>query len=128
MGGRKSPAYKKIGQLFNAESGRIFTKYCEPMVGGGAALFYFLTKYSFDSVYINDKNKELINAYAIIRDSAEDLILLLKDLQAKFWKSSTQERTEFYYNIRDKFNSTELTHKTKLEKAAFFYFFEQNLF
>ncbi len=126
--GGKAQLTKKLDKLFNAENGKLFTKYCEPMVGGGAALFYFLTKYSFDSVYINDKNKELINAYAIIRDSAEDLILLLKDLQAKFWKSSTQERTEFYYNIRDKFNSSELTHKTKLEKAAFFIFLNKTCF
>lgn len=126
--GGKAQLTKKLDKLFNVENGKLFTKYCEPMVGGGAALFYFLTEYNFDSVYINDKNEELINAYIIIRDSAEDLILLLKDLQAKFWKLSTQERTEFYYNIRDKFNSTELTHKTKLDKAAFFIFLNKTCF
>ena len=46
--------------------GTTITKYAEPFVGGGALLFALLSEYSFEEVYINDNNKELINTYSVI--------------------------------------------------------------
>ncbi len=39
--GGKAQLTKKLDKLFYAESGRIFTKYCEPMVGGAPFFFTF---------------------------------------------------------------------------------------
>lgn len=39
--GGKAKLTKKLDKLFNAENGKLFTKYCEPMVGVGALFFTF---------------------------------------------------------------------------------------
>ena len=48
--------------------------YFEPLVGGGAILFELLPK----KAIINDYNKELINAYKVIKYSPDQLITLLQ--------------------------------------------------
>ena len=64
--------------------GATITKYAEPFVGGGALLFALLSEYSFEEVYINDNNKELINTYSVIKDCCGELIQMLSDMQSKY--------------------------------------------
>lgn len=52
------------------------SRYCEPFVGGGAV--YFAIGHLFKECVINDGNRELINAYTVIRDKVEELIPLLR--------------------------------------------------
>ena len=61
--------------------GTTITKYAEPFVGGGALLFALLNEYSFDEVYINDNNKELINVFSMIKNNCATLIEKLKIMQ-----------------------------------------------
>ncbi len=64
-------------------------RYYEPFVGAGAFLF----KLQPENAVINDKNKELINCYKIVRDSVDELIEKLRYHQLK-------NSQEYYYQIR----------------------------
>lgn len=66
---------------------KTFNRYIEPFVGGGALLFQLLPK----RVIINDINKELINAYIVIKENVEYLIEHLK---------THKNDPEYYYKIR----------------------------
>ena len=79
-------------------------KYCEPFVGGGAVLLDVLANYHPQEVLINDINPELTNTYTQIKNNVESVILLLSEMQEKFWAMSESERKEYYYSKRERFN------------------------
>ncbi len=108
--------------------GKTITKYAEPFVGGGALLFALLSEYSFEEVYISDNNKELINVFSIIRANCDDLILQLKEHQAKYEKLGEEEQQEYYYKQRDLFNELSLNKENAIEKAALFIFLNKTCF
>ena len=103
-------------------------KYAEPMVGGGALLFALLAEYNFDEVYIGDNNSELINAYTAIKNNVTELVAELKNLQNIFLSMDGNGKKTYYYSIRNKFNSTELSGDTSVEKAAYFIFLNKTCF
>ena len=76
--------------------------YFEPMVGSGAVFFFIQKRYKPNYTMISEINKDLINLYKQVRDNVEFLIPLLKDFKIKH----TQNPKEFYYKMRDKFNTT----------------------
>lgn len=84
--------------------------YFEPFVGGGAMLFYMLQKYSnIKKVVINDINKKLTDAYTIIKDDVDGLVLMLSNLQNDYTSLKTEEaRKEFYLLQRERFNNSNL--------------------
>lgn len=109
--------------------GNKITKYAEPFVGGGALLFALLSEYSFEEVYICDNNTELINTYSVIKDHCEDLIQTLLDMQSNYNDCvSFDERQEYYYEQRNKYNSLCLNDDTRIEKAALFIFINRTCF
>lgn len=109
--------------------GTKITKYAEPFVGGGALLFALLYEYSFEEVYICDNNKELINTYAVIKDNCEELIEMLADMQNKYNSCiGNDEKQEFYYEQRDRYNFLSLNCDTRIEKAALFIFINRTCF
>lgn len=108
--------------------GTTITKYAEPFVGGGALLFALLNKYSFDEVYINDNNKELINVYSTIKDNCAVLLDKLQGLQEEYKKLDMDEQQAFYYVQRDKFNELELSVETSITKATLFIFLNKTCF
>lgn len=108
--------------------GKKITKYAEPFVGGGALLFALLNDYSFKEVYINDNNKELINTYRVIKDNCESLINELNKLQKQYEKLDANERQNYYYVKRDKFNELKLSTETSIEKASLFIFLNKTCF
>lgn len=81
------------------------TKYCEPFVGGGAALFDILEKFDPKEARIFDRNEALINTYSSIRDDANAVISLLKDYESVFLSGDGDARREMYYAVRDEFNA-----------------------
>lgn len=86
------------------KEGKIKT-YIEPFIGGGAVFFYMLSKYNFDNLIISDINKELILTYRVIKDKPKELINILEKHDKRYNNlSSLEEKQEFYYFIRDKFN------------------------
>lgn len=84
--------------------------YIEPFVGGGAMMFYMLQKFSnIKKVVINDINKKLTDAYKIIKDDVEGLILMLSNLQNEYTSLKTEvSRKEFFLEQRDRFNNSKL--------------------
>ena len=81
-------------------------KYFEPFVGGGALFFHLEHYYDINKSYLFDINKELILTYNVIQKDPIKLINELKILSDEFLPKETEERKEFYYNIRSKFNDT----------------------
>ncbi len=107
---------------------RHFTKYCEPMVGGGALFFNILSKHNFEQIYIGDVNRELINSYNVIKTEVDGLIARLQKMKTAFLAMDGEERKKYYYSVRDKYNETELTNSTSVEKAAYFIFLNKTCF
>ncbi|MDR2542793.1 MAG: DNA adenine methylase [Treponema sp.] len=92
--------------------------YYEPFVGAGAVFFELQPK----KAVINDCNAQLILTYNVIRDNAEELILLLKNHQKK-------NNEKYFYEIRNidrdevKFNEL-----ANIEKAARLIFLNKTCF
>ena len=85
--------------------------YIEPFVGGGAMLFFMLKKYpNIKRAVINDININLIKAYKIVKSSPEKLIAHLLKIQTAYLKiKSEADRKVFFFSIRERFNSGELS-------------------
>lgn len=114
--------------MLPSDGEKALTKYAEPMVGGGALFFNILSKYDFEELYISDINAELINAYQVVKTDVENLIAKLNEMQLLFLPMDENGRKYFYYNIRERFNSTALTQETATDKAAQFIFLNKTCF
>ena len=109
--------------------GETVTKYAEPFVGGGALLFSLLSDYTFDEIYVNDRNSELMNAYEVIRDDCGSLTELLRTLQTQYDMCKDMgERQVCYYEQRTLFNELKLSPETRIKKAALFIFLNKTCF
>lgn len=80
--------------------------YIEPFIGGGAMLFYLLQKYpNIKNAIINDINSDLINCYKVIKNNVEDLIIVLYELQNKYYDlESFDAKQQMYLAIRQQYN------------------------
>ena len=103
-------------------------KYCEPFVGGGAVLLDVLANFKPKEVLINDINPELINTYIHVKNNAESVIAWLFDMQTAFWKMNNDDRKDYFYSKRDKFNELILQSADTGEKAALFIFLNKTCF
>lgn len=108
--------------------GTTITKYAEPFVGGGALLFALLNEYDFEEVYINDNNKELINAFLVVKNNCEDLITSLKVIQKEYELLSEEEQQAYYYEKRERYNDAIANKENEIEKAALFIFLNKTCF
>lgn len=79
--------------------------YIEPFVGGGAMFFNLQRMYDFENVILLDINPELVIAYNVIKNNVEDLIVELKQLSNEYKKLSKEKQTDFYYEMRNEYNS-----------------------
>lgn len=122
------------GQLINTFDG-MFPKelingeietYIEPFVGGGAVLFHILQNYNIKKAYINDINKELINCYRCIKVNVENVIKQLEILEQEYFDSDN--RTEYYYQVRNRYNEIKLNGHEDYEKCADFIFLNRTCF
>ena len=102
--GGKGQLLNEIRQYYPFEDGK-FSKYAEPFVGGGAVLFDVLSRYALEAVYISDVNKELINAYRVIKNEVATLISFLKAYQNEYIPLSADERKKYYLLKREFFNT-----------------------
>lgn len=78
-----------------------YNSYFEPFVGGGAVYFSINPK----KAHINDINRTLSQTYIHIKENTEKLIKSLKKLEKDFISKAQDQRKEFYYSIREKYNS-----------------------
>lgn len=81
------------------------TQYVEPFVGGGALFF----DRQPSCAILNDSNAELINVYCQIRDSLDELIALLEQMQ---------NTPEEFYRIRQQDRDGGLDGLSAVERAA----------
>lgn len=103
--------------------------YIEPFIGGGAILIDILKKYNIKKIYAFDINKNLINCYNIIKDKVDSLVLELKKLEEEYLKLDDENRKEYYYDIRKKYNSINIENeKEALEKTTYFIFLNKTCF
>jgi len=98
-----------------------YNSYFEPFIGGGAVFFALNPK----KAYINDINKTLVQTYTHIKNDVDTLIKLLKKLERDFISRNDDERKEFYYSIRNKYN--ELAHND-FERSLYFLFLNKTAF
>lgn len=103
-------------------------RYCEPFVGGGAVLLDVLTNFQPKEVLINDINPELTNTYIQIRDNSEKVISMLSEMQEVFWGMDNDERKEYFFSKRDRFNELIKQSASTEEKAALFIFTNKTCF
>jgi DNA adenine methylase len=102
--------------------------YIEPFVGSGAILFWMLRSFpNLKKAVINDINSDLINTYATIATSPNELISILQSLQDEFHELEEKEdyKKEYYYRKREIYNSRK---EGKSEQAALFIFLNRTCF
>ena len=125
--GGKGQLLNTFDEMFPKElaEGKIKT-YIEPFVGGGAVLFYVLQNYDIEKAYINDINKELINCYRCIQANVEEVINQLKTLEKEYL--SSDDRTKYFYIVRNRYNEIHLNGHFDFEKCADFIFLNKTCF
>lgn len=125
--GGKSQLLPRFKDLYPQEllDGKIET-YIEPFIGGGAVLFDILQNYKIKNVYINDINKELINCYRCIKADVEEVINQLSLLEMEYL--SNNDRANYFYIVRDRYNEINLNGHYDFEKCADFIFLNKTCF
>ena len=104
-------------------------KYVEPFVGGGAVLINILQKYDIKEAYAFDINMDLINCYNVIKSKVEDLIGELDKKEKNFLCLDSKEREEYFYEIREEYNSYNLSEKDiDVKRASEFIFLNRTCF
>jgi DNA adenine methylase len=73
-----------------------FDTYYEPFLGGGAVFFDLVTKYPKIDAILSDTNAELITAYKVIKEHADELIEILKIHRANYRFAPK----EYFYSVR----------------------------
>jgi DNA adenine methylase len=77
-----------------------FDRYFEPFLGGGAFFFYIVSqKHLHFTAHLSDVNKELINAYSVVKNDVEKLIELLRYHEKEYKKNPR----DYYYKLRAEF-------------------------
>ena len=101
--------------------------YIEPFVGGGAMLFYMLQNFmNIKQVVINDINRNLTEAYRVIKQEPEGLVYRLKHIEQQYLNITTEDgRKNFYLEMRRRFNEEVLS---SLDKSAIFIFLNRTCF
>src|SRR5690625_1375408 len=101
----------KIIDVFATDDNNNNYTFYEPFVGGGAVFLNL----SHNNVVINDTNKELMNAYNVIKNNPKELMEMLDYHKAQYLKNNEKH----YYEIRklDR-NLKQFNALTNIEKAA----------
>ena len=99
---------------------RTYDNYIEPFLGGGAVLFALQPKRAL----INDINASLIHTYKIIASDPQQFINKIKELDSRIVEGCK----EYYYLIRDLYNSKLMREEFDLELAALFVFLNKHCF
>lgn len=109
-------------------------RYIEPFVGGGAFFFFLKSNYFIKEAILIDINKELIVGYKVVQNDVEKLISRLEKIESKFLKLSQEDRKDFFYNVRKKYNDQkklfnyEKYGSSWIERAAYLIFLNKTCF
>ena len=101
--------------------------YIEPFVGGGAMLFYMLQRYpNIQHAIINDINPDLVTCYQTVRDTPEQLIESLMDIEKAYLALETEDRRkDFFMAVRERYNEKNLE---PIENTTKFFFLNRTCF
>ena len=101
--------------------------YIEPFVGGGAMLFYMLQRYpNIKHAVINDINSDLTTCYQVVRDTPEELIKSLGQVETSYLSLDTEEeRKAFFMAARARYNQKNLD---SIENTTMFFFLNRTCF
>ena len=119
-----SPAIKWAGgktQLLNIITENLpdsYNNYYEPFIGGVAVLLSVKP----EKALINDINEQLISLYIQIRDSVDDVLNKINNLD------SVPCTKEFYYSIREQYNQKILSGEKDAQAAALMIWLNKHCF
>jgi DNA adenine methylase len=114
---------KTLPKNFNQQND---VTYIEPFVGGGAILFWILKEYpNITKAVINDINEDLITAYNTIKESPNELVRALKEIQNEYLPLNEEKRKDYFLNKRVRFNTKSLA---SVENTALFIFLNRTCF
>ena len=97
--GGKASLLRQLEEFFPHEMDRYF----EPFLGGGAVFFHLKHRFPDLRPFLRDSNKELINAYRIVRDRPEELMQLLDEHTRRF----RTEGDDYFYATRKQHDLTD---------------------
>ncbi|MFN8254495.1 MAG: Dam family site-specific DNA-(adenine-N6)-methyltransferase [Bacteroidales bacterium] len=104
--GGKRQLLEKFQDLYPLELKESKIKnYYEPFLGGGAVFFDIAQNYEIENAYLYDINDELILTYIVVQKDVYKLIDLLANFSIQYKKLSELKQKEFYYEIRESFNT-----------------------
>ncbi|MFN2212896.1 MAG: DNA adenine methylase [Anaerolineales bacterium] len=87
-------------ELLNGE----ISRYAEPFLGSGALFFKIMQSYPIQECLLADINHELILVYKTIQQDVNSLIGSLGVIESQFSQLNQEQRREYYYQIREKYN------------------------
>ena len=113
--------YEKLGLL-----ALDFNNYYEPFLGGGAMFFYLWQKRKIrNEAYLSDINRDLIEAYLVIKNNLYMLLSYLSKMKNRYSK-------EDYYKFRNEYNTLKLsknfTIESMIKKTALFIYLNKTCF
>ena len=125
--GGKTQLMDDISSQIPYERDAKFT-YIEPFLGGGSVLFWILRTYkNIQNIVVNDINTDLINAYQVVRNNVEELILVLSNWEIEYHLLSEdiEGKKDYYYKKRQNFNKRD---SGSIVQAALFIFLNRTCF
>jgi len=97
-----------------------FNNYFEPFVGGGAVFFELRNHGILEqkSIFLSDKNSELINAYIALKDNTKELLAHLNIMQnthskEHFYKIRALDRDDNFQNLDSIFRAARFIYLNK---------------
>lgn len=114
--GSKKILLNEMLEMFDQEK----KNYIEPFLGSGIVLLNVLNNNIYNDYYVNDYNKDLIGFYIELQKKPKDLIDRIKKYVIDYNQfDKIEDKSEFYYECRLKYNNSMTENK---EKVVLFWF------
>lgn len=127
--GGKSKLIPQLTKYYPLElKNGIIERYIEPFIGGGAILIDIVQKYEVKEAYAFDINMDLINCYNVIKNNVEELILELSNKEKQFISLDSNDRKQYFYDIRTEYNSYKPDENINIKRASEFIFLNRTCF
>ena len=87
-----------------------------------------MQKYKIKEAYAFDINNDLINCYNVIKTNVEDLIYELNKKEKDFIVLDSNDRQQYFYDIRTEYNTYKLNEEINVKQASEFIFLNKTCF
>lgn len=112
---------KLLNEMLEKPFKRKKKNYVECFLGSGVVLLNVINnneELEYENFYVNDINSNIINFYILLQKNPDYLINTIKPLSEKYNSLSINEKSDLFYEIRNRFNCSEDSN----EKSIYFYF------